>query len=113
MTELNELTALEAARALGVNERTVRGWIKSGRLQASKATHSTRLRISMAEIRRIEAERAEEERLTELPTMRQVAEWLQSLEHQVTGQQARLTVLEQQREADQAEISALTRQIAA
>src|SRR5579872_7071687 len=112
MTELNELTALEAARALGVNERTVRGWIKSGRLQASKAAHSTRLRIPMAEIHRLEAERAEEERLTELPTMRQVAEWLNALDIGHAQEQARLAVLEHQHDEAQTEISTLSQQLA-
>src|SRR5713226_6989904 len=79
MTDLREVSALEAARLLGVNERTIRLWIKGERLQATKVPHQSRLRIPMSEIARIQQERAEQESVTSLPTMRQMTERVEQL----------------------------------
>lgn len=79
MTELKVVSALEAARLLGVNERTVRMWVKGGRLQAGRIPHQRELRIPMSEVYRIQAERAEQEQLAELPTMRELTDRVSGL----------------------------------
>lgn len=50
------LTAIEAARRVGVNEKTIRLWVKSGALQAHHPAKN-RLAIAESEIERIARER--------------------------------------------------------
>jgi len=50
-------TALEAAQRLGVSEKTVRRWIKDGKLEATRRANNT-LAIAESEIERLQLERA-------------------------------------------------------
>lgn len=49
-------TALEAAQRLGVSEKTVRRWIKDGKLEATRRANNT-LAIAESEIERLQLER--------------------------------------------------------
>src|SRR5882762_3287220 len=71
------LTAVEAAKIIGVSDRTIRDWIKDGKLTAHHAT-ATHLAIPENEVERIARERKQYQ--TEILDSADIAERLASLE---------------------------------
>jgi polyhydroxyalkanoate synthesis regulator phasin len=76
------VTATQAARLVGVNEKTIRLWIKSGKLSAAQAA-SNRLAIPMSEVQRAITEREQAAALDQTPTPRELAQQVANLARQV------------------------------
>lgn len=82
------LTAIEAARRLGVAERTVRLWIQSGKLSAHHAAKN-RLAIPESEVEALVRERGQYQTTDTA-----------ALEQKITELEARIMVLEKQQRAE-------------
>ncbi|SRR5579884_1099025 len=76
------VNATQAARLIGVNERTVRLWIDNGKLSATHPMPN-RLAIPMSEVQRVIRERQEREELDAIPSPRDMARQLAQLREEV------------------------------
>lgn len=95
---VQHVTATQAARLVGVNEKTIRLWVKSGQVSATHPTPN-RLAIPMSEIQRIIAEREKAATLAQVPApadlARQVAELRTELEELRRAMNSRVSELEE------------------
>ncbi len=83
MPELAQhVTATQAARLIGVNERTVRLWIEQKKMSATQPAPN-RLSIPMSEVTRVIRERQEREELNQIPTPREMARQLEEVKEQL------------------------------
>lgn len=78
------VTATQAARLIGVNERTVRLWVNHGKLSAHQPAPN-RLEIPMSEVDRVIAERQARESLDLIPTPRELAGRLAELQEEINA----------------------------
>lgn len=78
------VTATQAARLIGVNERTVRLWVNHGKLSAHQPAPN-RLEIPMSEVNRIIAERQARESLDLIPTPRELAHRLAEMQEEISA----------------------------
>lgn len=76
------VSAVQAAKLVGVNERTIRLWVEKGALPASHPA-SNRLAIPMSAITRVIRERAEREALDQIPTPREMARQLEAVQSEL------------------------------
>lgn len=57
MSDIKEYTAYESAKLLGKKVRTIREWIRTGKILATKTPNGREWRISEKEIKRLLEER--------------------------------------------------------
>lgn len=85
MPEALYVTATQAARMIGVNERTIRLWIKSGELLATH-TKVNRFAIPMSEVQRIIDDREQKRELNAIPSPRELARQIESLKEELRSE---------------------------
>jgi hypothetical protein len=76
------VSATQAARLIGVNERTVRLWIEKHKLSASRPAPN-KLDIPMSEVNRIIDERLARQSIDKIPTPRELAASIEDLQHEL------------------------------
>lgn len=82
--EARYMSAVQAARMIGVNEKTIRLWIKQGSLLATHKA-ANKLAIPVKEVERIIAEREAERELNAVPSSRELAKQIERLREELNS----------------------------